>query len=383
MFATIRAGVPATNKAVYHRIGFTAHDPAVVIELPRGDRLLTLLIVRDVELERAKRLARADRVYAPRDFAPPDGLSGDREIATAQAAVECLRRHGVFKLNGDRSLPLLYVELAREAGIDIALDVDLGVRERRQKDDAEIEMLRGAQRDTEAVVAEACAIVARAVADERGVLHAPGDSRPLTADRLRRIIDAAIVARGYAAADTIVAGGPVGSDCHHPGEGELRTGEPVMIDVFPQNKSTLYHGDCTRTVVHGQVPETVARMHAIVGEAKRAAAAVARVGVTGDAVHAAVVAVYRAHGVHVGFAPDGAPADLLFCPHGTGHGLGLDLKEPPLLDAKGPALLPGDVVTIEPAVYCRSVGGVRVEDLYVVREGGCENLNTLAEGLQW
>jgi Xaa-Pro aminopeptidase len=385
MPATIRAGVPAINKAVYHRIRFAAHDPAVVIELPRGTggASQTLLIVRDVELERARKFARADRVYSPRDFTPPEGLSGDREVATAQAAVECLRRHGVFKLAGDRSLPLLYVELAREAGIEITLDVDLGVRERRQKDDDEIGYLQRAQRDTEAVVAEACRTVANAVADDRGVLHSPGDDRPLTSKTLRRKIDADLIAHGYATSDTIVAGGPVGSDCHHPGEGELRTGQPVMIDVFPQSKSTLYHGDCTRTVVHGGVPDVVARMHAIVVEAKRAAVAATRAGVTGDAVHAAVVAVYRKHDVHVGFAPGDAPPDLLFCPHGTGHGLGLDLKEPPLLDAKGPALLPGDVVTIEPAVYCRSVGGVRVEDLYVVRDGRCENLNTLPEVLQW
>jgi Xaa-Pro aminopeptidase len=312
---------------------------------------------------------------------PPEGLSGDREIATAQAAVECLRRHGVWKLSGDRSLPLLYVELAREAGIEITLDVDLGIRQRRQKDEQEVEHLRQAQRDTEAVVAMACGVIGRASADATGVLH--HDGAPLTSERVRRMIDAALIERGYAAADTIVAGGPIGSDCHHPGEGELRTGEPVMVDVFPQSKATLYHGDCTRTVVHGSVPDAVRRMHATVVEAKAAAAAATRAGVTGDAVHAAVVAVYRANLVHVGFLPPEAPTHQLFCPHGSGHGLGLDLKEPPLLDFAGPPLLAGDAVTIEPAVYCRAIGGVRVEDLYIVRDGGNENLNTGHEGLEW
>ena len=68
---------------------------------------------------------------------------------------------------------------------------------------------------------------------------------------------------------------------------------------------------------------------------------------------------------------------------GTGHGIGLEVHEPPLLDFKGPELLTGDVLTIEPGLYCQAIGGVRLEDMVVVREDSCENLNTLPEGLCW
>jgi Xaa-Pro aminopeptidase len=100
-------------------------------------------------------------------------------------------------------------------------------------------------------------------------------------------------------------------------------------------------------------------------------------------VHQATVAVLKQHNVHIGFPPTDAPRELIFLPHGTGHGIGLDLKEPPLLDFKGVELLAGDAVTIEPAVYCAAVGGVRIEDLYIVRDNGAENLNTLPEDLRW
>ena len=50
---------------------------------------------------------------------------------------------------------------------------------------------------------------------------------------------------------------------------------------------------------------------------------------------------------------------------------------------KGPELLPGDVVTIEPGLYRKDLGGVRVEDMIVIRPTGCENLNRLPEGLDW
>ena len=69
--------------------------------------------------------------------------------------------------------------------------------------------------------------------------------------------------------------------------------------------------------------------------------------------------------------------------HGTGHGVGLDVHEPPLLDKNGPPLLLGDALTIEPGLYRRDLGGVRVEDMVIVSEGGCENLNRLSEGLSW
>ena len=71
-------------------------------------------------------------------------------------------------------------------------------------------------------------------------------------------------------------------------------------------------------------------------------------------------------------------------PHGTGHGLGLAVHEPPLLDAKGTTLLSGDVVTIEPGLYGTLVGGIRVEDVYAVLDDGAKQLGgTLHEGLAW
>ena len=376
------AGIPQLNSALYHRIRFLVGDPAAFVQLPRPDHgVRSVLILRDIEMERARRHARADAVACPADFAPAGGLSGDRETATAQAAAECLRRAGVTHVVADRTLPLIYAEIAREAGIGVQCDPSLGVADRRRKDAEEVRHVRQAQAATEQIIERTCRTIAHAEADRDGVLlH---DGGPLTSERLRAMINHWFIDLGYVNPPSIVAGGPVGGDCHDLGHGPLRTGEPVIVDIFPRNGTTLYYGDCTRTVVHGDVPDEVVRMHAAVRAAKAAGMAAARAGVTGEDVHRATIAAIQQHGYKTGLPPADAADDYCAMTHGTGHGVGLECHEPPLLDFKGPELLEGELVTIEPGLYRRDLGGVRVEDIVLIHADRCESLNRLPEGLQW
>ena len=379
--AIVMAGIPAINASLYRRIRFSVVDPAALIEIATAEKTASTLILRDIEIERARLRARVDRVACPRDFAPAEGLSGDRETATAQATAECLRRAGATRVTADRSLPLIYAEAIRAAGIDVACDPELGVLDRRAKDAQEAQWLREAQGVTEAAMEMACRLVAAAHARGDGVLIL--DGAPLTSERVRAAIDHWLLDRGYVNPASIVAGGPVGADCHNIGSGELRTAQPVIIDIFPKNRATLYNGDCTRTVVHGDVPDETARMHAAVLKAKAAAIAATGPGITGEAVHRAATEVLQAEGFKLGLPKESDPPDYCAMTHGTGHGVGLDVHEPPLLDFGGPPLVVGDVLTIEPGLYRRDLGGVRVEDMVLVTREGCENFSALPEGLSW
>lgn len=380
------AGIPTKNLSLYHRIRFLVGDPCAIIELPNASgKTESLLIIRDIEMDRAKKSARADRVTCPADFKPVGGLSGDRETATAQACAECLRRSGIKVVRADRTLPLIFSHHLAAAGVAVEFDPALGVTARRAKDATEIAHLRQAQRDTESVIRLACETVARATAGVGGILQHEG--QPLTSERLKTIIDLALLKLGYDNPPSIVAGGADGGDCHDHGHGPLRTGEPVIVDIFPRSKSTLYNGDCTRTVVHGSPTAELVRMHSVVVEAKKAAIAATRAGVTGEDVHNATLAVIQRHGFARSLPPPGAPPTFVSLQHGTGHGIGLDGHEPPLLDTgvTGPdgTLVIGDALTIEPGLYSRAFGGVRLEDMVIVTETGCENLNSLPEGLDW
>jgi Xaa-Pro aminopeptidase len=124
-----------------------------------------------------------------------------------------------------------------------------------------------------------------------------------------------------------------------------------------------YCSDMTRTVGVGKVSRSERGWYEAVREAQQAASAVVRAGVTcGEVDHAARSVLRKAH------------LDRYFT-HSTGHGVGLEIHEGPRI-ARGQqeVLEPGMVITIEPGVYLPGRGGVRIEDMVVVREGGCDVL---------
>lgn len=377
--AVVMAGKTEDHASLFRRIRFSVHDPVALIELNEGAE--RILILRDIEMERAKQQARVTQVHCPADFAPSEGLSGDRATATAQAVAECLRRNGVELVIGDRLLPFIFVEMIRRAGIEVAYDSDLGVLDRRQKDDEEIACLRESQRVTEEVIERVCRMIAHSEADAEGVLVS--DGKRLSSEYLRVFVDQFFLERGFTNPPAIIAGGPPASDCHNIGWGELKTGTPIIVDIFPTNRATHFCGDCTRTVVHGDIPDEVAQMHTAVFEAKKAAIEATKAGVTGQSVHETTLSVLMSFGYGTRLPTPDDPDTYCGMTCGTGHGIGLEVHEPPLLDFKGPELLVGDALTIEPGLYCKAIGAIRLEDLVVVQEDGCENLNTLPEGLDW
>ena len=90
--ATIAAGIPEINGSLDWRIGFCVGGPVAPVELPTPGGTRSVPILHGIEMQRARTKAKVDEMACPADYAPPGGLSGDRETATAQAAAKCLRR---------------------------------------------------------------------------------------------------------------------------------------------------------------------------------------------------------------------------------------------------------------------------------------------------
>jgi len=373
--AIVFAGSAEKNPSLYRRLRVPLGDPAAWFEIG-GTRIA---LVRDIERERVRKFAIADRIVCPADFAPPEGLDADRETATAQSLAVAIKTLGGSQARVDRTFPMIYAHYLLAAGIELTYDPQQGVLDRRVKSEEEIELIAQAQAVTESVMEQICGIIARSRVASDGTLEDNGS--PLTSERVRSMAAEAFMRRGFSMSHgAIIATTPQVADCHHAGEGPLIVGQPIVIDLFPRDDSSRYWGDCTRTVVHGQPSDRVVAMHAAVLDAKRAATEKLVAGGTAEKVHQAVIERLVAHGFEVS---RGTTTDEPTIQHGTGHGIGLEVHEPILLDDGGGELLANEVFTIEPGLYGRNDGGVRIEDMLVVQNGPARNLNRLHEGLDW
>ncbi|WP_233148280.1 M24 family metallopeptidase [Rhodopirellula sp. MGV] len=369
------AGIAEKNATLFRRVRVGLGDPAAWVETDTGQ----FAIVRDLEMDRVRKNCSAEKVYCPADLAPPEGLDADRETATAQALAQFCVKQGYEMVTVDRTFPFIFAWYLSQAGIDVGYDSDLGVVDRRQKSEQEIGWLAEAQAETEAVMRVMCEMIANAAVNSDGLLTHGGEI--LTSDSVRAMAATEFMNRGYSMSHgAIIATAPHVADCHHAGEGPLSTGVPIVVDLFPTNQKTRYCGDCTRTVVNGEPTDTVKKMHAAVVAAKAAATAQLITGSSGDAVHKATEQALTEAGYK---SSRGTITDEPSIQHGTGHGIGLEVHEPILLDFGGGTLLEREVFTIEPGLYGRVDGGVRIEDMLVVRDDQAENLNRLHEGLDW
>ena len=168
---------------------------------------------------------------------------------------------------------------------------------------------------------------------------------------------------------TIVATGPNGARPHaDPGEREIEPGQTVVVDAGARLDG--YCSDCTRTFSTGPLPDRLEEAYAVCQEAQLAGLAAVRAGVSGIDADAAARARIEDAGLGEAFG------------HGLGHGVGLDVHEAPRLSRESAdTLAAGSVVTIEPGIYLEGLGGIRIEDLAIVRDGEPEVLTTFTKDL--
>jgi Xaa-Pro aminopeptidase len=162
--------------------------------------------------------------------------------------------------------------------------------------------------------------------------------------------------------ETIMAFGENAAEPHHsPTERQLARGELVKMDFGAQVGG--YHSDMTRTVAFGEVSDRLREVYQVVLLAQQAGIDAVRPGATGGECDEAARAVIREAGHVEAFK------------HSLGHGVGLEIHEPPWLRASGEQVLPeGTIVTVEPGIYLDGEGGVRIEDMVQVTADGCRPL---------
>ena len=162
--------------------------------------------------------------------------------------------------------------------------------------------------------------------------------------------------------DPIVAAGPNGSRPHAvPGDQMVEEGMFITMDFGC--KSGGYCSDMTRTVALGQPSQEMEEVYSAVLAAQKAGINAARAGVTGQEIDEAARRVLREAGYGEYFS------------HGFGHSLGVDIHESPNANSKEQRPMPvGAVISAEPGVYIPGRFGVRIEDVLILNETGCEDI---------
>jgi Xaa-Pro aminopeptidase len=368
---------------LYYATKFRAPDPFVFLCTPQK----SFLLVGDLELDRARAQAQVDEVLSltafderlkaidlsNADLSGADLSGGSRQ---QRALLMLLNDSSVRSLLVPADFPLETADLLRRWGIEIeALRAPL-FRQRAIKQAPELEAIREALRVTDLAMEAALGTLRGADISADGTLLSGAEV--LTSEGLRRIIHATLLEGACSGRHTIVACGEQGCDPHQEGSGPLHANLPIIIDIFPQSDETGYYGDLTRTVVKGRATQELRQVYDTVKEAQGIALARIRHGEDGGDIHGAVKKFFSDSGYETG-EREGRVQGFF---HGTGHGLGLDIHEPPSIGARRDILQSGQVVTVEPGLYYSGMGGVRLEDVVLVTDEGCENLTKSPKQLE-
>jgi Xaa-Pro aminopeptidase len=368
MTAVLMFGDTVRVPELRHEIPHSVADPFLYAEV--DGRRYTVL--RSLEVARMRELDGMEPLPLE-DFGLDDLVAAgwNGEEAVVEIAARACERLGIGDAKVPPGFPVAVADRLRAAGVRLEVDRDLFLARRRAKNAHELAGIRRAQRAAEAGTAAVAALLRRAE-NTNGTLHVDGE--PLTSERLKADAALAFAAAGAVAEDFIVAHGPQTCIGHHMGSGPVGWGEPVTVDVWPRDGESGCHSDMTRTFVVGPVSDELADYHRLCLEALERATSAIRPGITGRELHTLASKVFEqgGHPTQLSKRPGEVLLDGFF--HGLGHGVGLEVHEEPQLDLSGGELVAGDVVAVEPGCYRQGYGGVRLENLVLVTEDGCEVL---------
>lgn len=356
---------------LYYATKFTAPDVFVFARI-RGKKYI---LVSDLEIDRAKKQARVDRVLSTSLLAAEYKKRHKKAGSFIELVLYFLKKQKVKNILVPGDFPVHYYEPLKHAGLHIRYKNGVFFRERLTKDRTEIKAIVQALRATEKAAGEAVRVLKSSTIRKHKLSFG---GKVLTSEALKKVIHKALLENGCAGEHTIVSCGHHSIDPHHRGSGSIYASRPIIMDIFPRSEKTLYYADFTRTVVRGKASPQLKKMYAAVKKGQEIAFKMIRAGIAAQKIHAAIQEKFTRLGFNTGLK-NGRMQGFF---HSTGHGLGLEVHEPPRIGAGGDILKAGQVVTVEPGLYYKGVGGVRLEDVVVVTKTGCKNLTRFPRMLE-
>lgn len=296
------------------------------------------------------------------------------ELFSAPAGIECAVEH--YKDGED---PLAIVARACSSSANLGCDKNLAARflipliERRAAlqfvlASVAVDRARAIKDETERALMRQASLTNDAAMDRFRELVRPGITEAEVAGRLEAIYRE-LGASGHSFAPIVSFGANAADPHHEPDSTPLRAGDVVLFDVGCRQDN--YCSDMTRTFFTQQPTELQRNVYETVHRAGNAARALVAPGVRACDIDAAARTIIEEAGFGRYFT------------HRLGHQIGLDVHEPgDVSGANDACVKPGMVFSIEPGIYLPGEFGVRIEDLVLVTEDGCEVLNHYSRELE-
>jgi Xaa-Pro aminopeptidase len=350
--------------------------PDAFIFLQTGNR--RYVVLSDLEIDRARREVKHCEVLPLSHYQKLIRGKGQKNPRFEEVIAYLLREKGATRVSVPANFPLGLATHLHKEGIRLKPRPGGFFPQREQKSSSEVRKISAALLMAEVGMAEAMHVLrATKIARDRRLMY---HGVPLTSEKLRSVIDTAILQAGGLASHTIVAGGKQGCDPHERGFGPLRGNEPIILDIFPRSQATGYFGDITRTVVRGRASEEVRKMYDTVWQGQELAFRQMKAGASTSGIHKSVQDYFVAQGYRTGQGETGRMEGFF---HGTGHGLGLEIHEAPRVGATSAGnLVAGQVVTVEPGLYYSEFGGIRLEDVALITKTRPRNLTRFEKCLE-
>jgi len=345
-------------------------DAFIAIGIPHQHDIQWHGLFSPLEVDRAKKQSGFQHVHLDTQWREKaQTLTQGSGLAGIAAAF--LKEHHIKKITVPGDFALMYADSLRNMGFEVIANQGTLFPQRAIKRHDEIEQLARAESLTRQSMIQAENFLAACSIGNDDILRHPEDATlKVESKDVRAAIETFLIGHGAMPAHTIVACGKQAADPHNTGSGFIYAHQTIIIDIFPRLLDSGYWGDMTRSYVKGQASEHIKKMYQTVREGQDIGLDSVAAGVHGEHIHKAILAHFEQQGFKTGII-HGQQTGFF---HGTGHGVGLDIHEMPRISVRDDILQTNQVVTVEPGLYYPDIGGIRLEDMVVVRETGCDNL---------
>ncbi len=350
------------NSDLFYGTNFVVGDPVIFID--RRDK--RFLLLNDLEVDRGKKEAtKVDEVISMSKYNSQINDNEDRMFQYIKLGLEDL---GIKKLEVSDSFSAFYYKKLLEYGFDVDVKRSWAYPERIIKNKKQKDKIKYVMKELDNALIKVVDVLYNSSIEGKFLKY---QGEFVTSEYLKQVVNIELLKKNIFSESIIIASGPQTVDPHDIGSGKIYANETIIIDIFPRSHDTLYFGDQTRTFLKGKASDAQKKLYNTVFEGQKIGIDMLKEGVNARDIHSSIMDYFVKNGYKTGLI-DGRMQGFF---HGTGHGVGLDIHEAPRISTVDYILQAGNVITIEPGLYYKDLGGVRIEDTLWVLKDGCENLS--------